>query len=170
MSIKPITFHNRNRVIQFFKEHWGSAQMIISSGIYNCDQLDGYIYEEDEEILGLLTYVFNEDILEVISLDSMSERQGIGSKLMQEVELLANQKGSLKITLITTNDNLNALKFYQKRGYRIVNVIPDAVAKAREIKPSIPLIGNEAIPLHDELKLEKILVYGNMELKQNEVD
>lgn len=157
MSIKPITIHNRRRVIQFFIEHWGSSQMIISSGIYHCDQLDGYIYEEDEQILGLLTYVFHKDSVEVISLDSMKEGRGIGSKLMQEVESLAKQKGTLKITLITTNDNLNALRFYQKRGYRIVKVIPDAVTKAREIKPSIPLIGNDAIPLHDELELEKIL-------------
>lgn len=88
MSIKAITIHNRDRVIQFFKEHWGSTQMIISSGIYNCDQLDRYIYEEAEEILGLLTYVFHENALEVISLDSVQEGQGIGSKLMQAVELL----------------------------------------------------------------------------------
>ncbi|WP_274309961.1 GNAT family N-acetyltransferase [Solibacillus daqui] len=158
MSIKPITIHNRKRVHQFFKEHWGSTQMIISSGIYNCDQLDGYIYEKDEKILGLLTYVFHEDVLEVISLDSVIEGQGIGSKLMQEVELLAKHKGMLKITLLTTNDNINALKFYQKKGYRIVKVIPNAVAKACMIKPSIPLIGYEAIPLHDELELVKLLI------------
>lgn len=158
MSIKAITIHNRDRMIQFFEEHWWSSQMIISSGIYNCDQLDGYIYEEAEEILGLLTYVFHEEALEVISLDSVQEGQGIGSKLMQAVELLAKQKGLLKITLLTTNDNLNALKFYQKRGYRIVKVIPDAVTKARAIKPSIPLIGDKGIPLHDELQLEKLLV------------
>jgi len=90
-------------------------------------------------------------------VDSIKEGNGIGSKLMNEVELLAKQKGINKIKLITTNDNLQALKFYQKRGYRIVRVITDAVVKAREIKPSIPLIGNDGIPLNDELELVKIL-------------
>lgn len=157
MTIKPITSDNRGNVIMFFKEHWGSAQMIISTGIYHCDKLDGFIYEVDGTILGLLTYTIHEDALEVISLDSMKEGHGIGSKLMQEVEQFAKQRGIHKITLITTNDNLNALKFYQKRGYRIVKVIQDAVAKAREIKPSIPLIGNDEIPLTDELELVKHL-------------
>ena len=157
MSIKPITNQSRQSVISFFKEHWGSAKMIISSGTFDCAQLDGYMYEEDEMILGLLTYVVHEDALEVISLDSIREGQGIGTQLMHEAELLAKEKGLTKITLITTNDNLTALKFYQKRGYRIVEVIPDAVAEARKVKPTIPLIGNDDIPLHDELLLEKHL-------------
>jgi hypothetical protein len=59
--------------------------------------------------------------------------------------------------LITTNDNLNALEFYQKRGYRIIEVISDAVNKARKVKPSIPLIGYKGIPLQDELRLKKFM-------------
>ena len=157
MSIKPIANHNRLSVIQFFKEHWGSTQMIISSGTFDCTQLDGYIYETDDVILGLLTYVVHEDALEVISLDSIQEGHGIGTQLMHAVEVLAKEIGLEKITLITTNDNLAALKFYQKRGYRIVTVIPGAVAEARRIKPTIPLIGNDDIPLHDELLLQKHL-------------
>ena len=76
---------------------------------------------------------------------------------MHEVELFTKKSGLEKITLITTNDNLAALKFYQKRGYRIVKVIPDAVTKARKVKPTIPFIGNDDIPLHDELLLQKHL-------------
>ena len=155
--IHSITKKNQQQVLQFFQEHWGSSQMIISSGIYDCEQLDGFIYEENEVILGLLTYVFHGQSLEVISLDSVKEGRGIGSKLMNEVEWLAKQKDIAEITLITTNDNLNALKFYQKRGYRIVQIIPNAVAKARKIKPSIPMLGNDDIPLHDELQLAKVL-------------
>ena len=116
MMIKPITIDNKQRVIHFFEEHWGSSQMIISSGIYDCAKLVGFLYEESDEILGLLTYTIHEDALEVISLDSIREGQGIGSKLMHELELLAKKVGLEKITLITTNDNLAALKFYQKKA------------------------------------------------------
>lgn len=157
MMIKPITIHNRQRVIDFFKKHWGGTEMIISSGTFDCAQLDGYIYEGRDEILGLLTYVVYEEALEVISLDSIREGQGIGPQLMHGAELLAKKIGLEKITLITTNDNLAALKFYQKRGYRIVKVIPDAVTEARKVKPTIPFIGNDNIPLHDELLLQKHL-------------
>ena len=108
MMIKPITIDIKQRVIHFFKEHWGSSQMIISTGIYDCAQLEGFLYEEGDEILGLLTYAVHVDALEVISLDSIREGQGIGSKLMHEVELFTKKSGLEKITLITTHDNLAA--------------------------------------------------------------
>ncbi|MFY3791626.1 GNAT family N-acetyltransferase [Ureibacillus sp. MALMAid1270] len=157
MSIKEITKDNREKIVSFFKDHWGSPEMVISTGIYQCDQLDGFIFEEDNEIIGLVTYVIKDHELEVISLDSIQEGKGIGTSLMEKVENVAKQKGIQIVSLVTTNDNLHALKFYQKRGYRITNVIPDAVNRARNIKPSIPLIGNEGIPLNDELILKKIL-------------
>lgn len=157
MQVKEITDSNRKKVVEFFKQHWGSAQMIISTGIYECDQLDGFIYEMDERIVGLLTYEVRDEEIEIISLDSVKEGLGIGTKLMNELEQFAKEQGINKITLITTNDNLNALKFYQKRGYRLMKIIPEAVNFARAIKPTIPLNGNDGIPLVDELQLTKML-------------
>jgi ribosomal protein S18 acetylase RimI-like enzyme len=157
MTIKAITEENRGTVSQFFQHHWGSAQMIVSTGTYNCDELDGFICEEDGTIIGLVTYVTREHEIEVISLDSIKEGRGMGAKLMDAVELVAKKNRIYEISLITTNDNLHALKFYQKRGYRIVKIIQDAVTKARKIKSSIPLVGNDNIPLHDEIQLMKRL-------------
>ena len=141
----------------FFKEHWGSSEMVISSGIYQCESLDGFIYEENEQIIGLVTYVMKNEEIEIISLDSVQEGKGIGTALIDKVEHVAKQKQLKSVSLITTNDNLNALKFYQKRGYRISTIIPNAVDEARKIKPTIPLMGNDGIPLHDELILHKRL-------------
>ena len=159
--IQPISEKNRQQVIEFFRKHWGSSQMIISSGTYDCAMLDGYVYLEDVAILGLVTYVLHANSLEIISLDSIQEGKGIGSRLMAEVEQFAMEHAIPKIELITTNDNLQALKFYQKRGYRITHIIPNAVVEARKVKPTIPLIGNDGIPLLDELKLQKKLVDEN---------
>ena len=156
--IKPISEKNRQQVMNFFIQHWGSSQMIISSGRYDCAMLDGYVYVEDATIIGLVTYVLHADSLELISLDSIQEGKGIGSRLMAEVEQFALEHSNIKIELITTNDNLQALKFYQKRGYRITHIFPNAVVEARKVKPTIPLIGNDGIPLLDELKLQKKLV------------
>jgi len=160
MKVLKTTIENQNDVIQFFMEHWGSAEMVVSSGIYNCSELDGFIYvNEHDEITGLITYIIRNNECEIISLDSIEEGKGIGTELVREVENLAKQHRCELISLLTTNDNLHALKFYQKRGYRIAEIIPNAVQKARAIKPSIPLIGNDNIPLHDELKLQKVLRY-----------
>lgn len=156
--ITKINDANRKHVIAFFNEHWGSSEMVISSGIYACESLDGFIAQIDERIIGLITYVQKEDEIEIISLDSTVEGKGIGSALVEKVEQVAKEQHIQKISLVTTNDNVKALKFYQKRGYRITAIIRDAVNEARKIKPSIPLIGDDGIPLHDELKLEKLIV------------
>ena len=58
---------------------------------------------------------------------------------------------------MTTNDNLDALRFYQKRGFRLVAVHRHAVDAARRLKPAIPLLGDDQIPLHDEIELEMLL-------------
>ncbi|MGD8245715.1 MAG: hypothetical protein PVG25_02965 [Anaerolineae bacterium] len=59
-----------------------------------------------------------------------------------------------RIWLITTNDNLAALRFYQRRGFSLVAVHPGAVDQARTLKPEIPAIGHSGIPIRDEIELE----------------
>jgi len=157
LIIKEISNVYREKVTAFFGEHWGSSEMVISSGVFGCDTLDGFFVEEHNQIIGLITYVIKKDEIEIISLDSLQEGRGIGSALLEKVESVARQKILKVVSLVTTNDNLNALKFYQKRGYRITSIIPNAVNDARKIKSSIPLIGNDGIPLNDELKLKKII-------------
>jgi hypothetical protein len=49
---------------------------------------------------------------------------------------------------------LNALGFYQRRGFEIVTVYRGAINESRKRKPSISLIGMNNIPLRDEIELE----------------
>ncbi|MGE7691354.1 GNAT family N-acetyltransferase [Lysinibacillus sp. NPDC097214] len=156
MTVIPIQQLPQQDVVHFFTEHWGSTEMVISSGIYDCSKLEGFVYvDEQNTILGLVTYSIREEECEIISLDSIVEGKGIGSLLVQAVEENAFEQGCILITLITTNDNLHALKFYQKRGYHLVEIIQNAVEQARAYKPEIPLIGNDGIPIRDEIRLAK---------------
>lgn len=142
----------------FFVKRWGSVDMVTSSGIYNCNILDGFAFlNEHQKVIGLITYVFRKKECEIVSLDSAEEGKGIGTILVQQVENNAMENGKTFITLITTNDNLNALKFYQKRGYHLSKIYPNAVEKARQYKPQIPLIGEWGIPIRDEIELQKKL-------------
>ncbi len=158
MQIIRIEEKQVDTVNRFFIEQWGSSEMVVSSGVYNCAALDGFAaLNEKGEITGLITFDRKETEVEIISLDSLLEGHGIGSMLLERTEQLAQAENIKQITLLTTNDNLNALKFYQKRGYRLSRIFPDAVTDARKIKPSIPLIGEYGIPLQDELQLVKKL-------------
>lgn len=157
MDVKSIAHLPKSKVIEFFELHWGSPQMVISSGIYDCSALDGFTVLKGDKIIGLITYIVQDNECEIISLDSIEECKGIGSLLIKEVENLAVFQGLKLIRLVTTNDNLLALKFYQKRGYILSRILNNAVEIARTYKPEIPLIGNDGIPIRDEIELVKRL-------------
>jgi hypothetical protein len=56
--------------------------------------------------------------------------------------------------LTTTSDNLDQLRFYQGRRFRIVALRAAAVDEARrDLKPEIPKVGSFGIPMRDELDL-----------------
>lgn len=154
--INAIDSKNRELVRKFFSDHWGTAKMIMTSGIHQVDELDGFLYLEANRILGLVTFQASTSEIEIVSLDSQIEGQGIGSALYQQIENLAKRE-SKSLVLYITNDNLNALKFWQKKGFRMVKILPNAVDNARKIKKEIPLVGYNGIPLQDEILLKKFL-------------
>ena len=92
-----------------------------------------------------------------MSINAAVEGLGVGSVLISAVEESVQKAGIRRIWLITSNDNLDALRFYQRRGYRITAVYPNAIDEARKLKPTIPELGYYKIPIHDELELEKFL-------------
>ena len=161
MNIRLLRNEDRPRLRQFWIEHWGGEDMITRGTIYRPDQLEGFVIEDGEEWIGLLTFIVKNRELEVTSLDSLREGQGIGSALIQKAIEEARARDCSRLFLITTNDNLNALGFYQKRGFEIVDVYRGALNESRKLKPGIPLIGMNNIPLRDEIELEvKLKVSG----------
>ncbi|MBM6617440.1 GNAT family N-acetyltransferase [Bacillus suaedaesalsae] len=158
MKIIDIKGIDKQKVTDFFTSHWGSPQMVVSSGIYHCDELDGYaVTDEKSKIIGLITFIEDGSECEIISLDSRIENNGIGSSLIQTVEEYCKTRQINRIKLVTTNDNLHALSFYQKRGYELEALFPKAVEKARKLKSTIPLKADNGIPIRDELQLVKRL-------------
>ena len=155
--IERITNETRELVNKFFMENWFSTDMSIRGEIIDGTKLEGFLLQEDNKIIGLVTYTFFGDICEIVSLDSKKENIGIGSALLKEIEKMAIDRNCKKMRLITTNDNLRALQFYQKRGYCLAKLYPNAMDEVRKVKPTVPLIGENDIPLRDEIELEKEL-------------
>ena len=131
--------------------------MSIRGKIIDGTKLDGFLLQEENTIIGLVTYTFFGDICEIVSLDSKRENIGIGSALLKEIEKIAIDNNCKKIRLITTNDNMKALQFYQKRGYCLTKLYINAMEEVRKIKPNVPILGDNGIPLKDEIELEKQL-------------
>jgi ribosomal protein S18 acetylase RimI-like enzyme len=77
--------------------------------------------------------------------------------LIEGVKSTAVSKKCRRIWLITTNDNTSGLRFYQKRGFVLSALYRNALEQSRELKPEIPSVGLDGIPLRDEIELELIL-------------
>jgi ribosomal protein S18 acetylase RimI-like enzyme len=153
-ALRRLSRDDLPRLRQFWIEHWGGEEMIARGNIYRPEQLEGFVIEEDEEWIGLLTFLVKDGDCEVISLDSLHQGQGLGSRLIDQVIQEARTQGCRRLFLITTNDNLNALGFYQRRGFEIAAVYRGAVNESRKRKPGIPLVGYDNIPLRDEIEVE----------------
>ncbi len=137
-------------------ERWTSSAIVSRGRVHDAAGLAALIAEVDGEPVGLLTHAASPDGLEVVTLDSLRERRGVGTALLTAVTDLAAGRGDRRVWLVTTNDNLGALAFYQRRGFRLAALRPGAVDEARRIKPSIPREA-DGIAVRDEIELERVL-------------
>lgn len=157
VNIQPITEQDHAWVRQFAIAQWG-ANIVIGHGVaYELDKQPGFIATKHGERVGLITYHIEGRECEIVSIDSLHEGLGVGTLLIEAVKQVALQAGCTRLWLITTNDNLHALRFYQKRGFMLVAVHRHAVEQSRKLKPEIPLYGNDGIPIRDEIELEMLL-------------
>jgi ribosomal protein S18 acetylase RimI-like enzyme len=141
-----------------FLEQHATARMARLGELVDATLHPAVVAEDSNGVLGVLTYVVDGDRCEILTLHASERRRGVGSALLQEVERIATESGCRRLWLVTTNDNVDALRFYQRRGFRIVAVHPGAVERSREtLKPEIPEVGEYGIPLRDEIELEKDL-------------
>ncbi|NNE06987.1 MAG: GNAT family N-acetyltransferase [Gemmatimonadetes bacterium] len=155
MIVRSADKRDREWIDYALDRWWGSTRMISRGVDHDLLAQKALIAERAEEPVGLLVYRLHLEQCEVISLNSAREDHGIGTALLAEVERLARDAGCARIWLVTSNDNLRAIGFYQRRGYTIAAVHRNAIAEARRRRPSIPEIGLHNIPLRDEIEFEK---------------
>lgn len=157
MEIREIDQSDRKAIDAFIIDHWFTLRMAVRGECVDLGSADGWYACEGDEIIGLITCRVRGDELEILSLDSLRENRGVGTALVNAVVSRARAGGILRVTVITTNDNLRALEFYQKSGFDMIKLHRGAVDRARAIKPEIPLTGLEGIPLRHEIELELML-------------
>ncbi len=136
-------------------EFWGSDLLVVHQSVYRPAELPGLIALRAGRVVGLLTYEVSDGMLEVVTLNAVERRTGVGTILMEAVVADARRLRCHEIRLTTTNDNLDAIRFYQRRGFRLVALRPGAVDRARLEKPEIPRVGDYNIPLRDEIDLTR---------------
>ena len=154
ITIQPITPQDQEWARMLLTDRWGSVKVVSRGQVHIANQLPGFVAWITEKRTGLITYRIEESYCEIVTIDSLSPGSGVSTSLIDRVIQEAQSHHCSRVWLITTNDNLPALRFYQKRGFRLVAVYPNAIADSRKLKPSIPLMGLNGIPIRDEIELE----------------
>jgi ribosomal protein S18 acetylase RimI-like enzyme len=157
VRILPLKKNYRHWARDILNESWGAPLVVSRGRLHDASKLPGYVAVQGAEPVGLTTYHIVRDECELVTLNSLRPKLGIGSALVAAVKEKAVNAGCRRVWLITTNDNSPAIRFYQQRGFRLVALHIDALEESRRLKPQIPLVGEDGIPIRDELEFEIIL-------------
>jgi GNAT superfamily N-acetyltransferase len=136
---------------------WGSVWAARKGELVDCRGLTGYVAVRDGRRVGLVTTARREDEVEVVTLQVEEEGRGTGRALMESVLDQGRQSGARRIWLVTTNDNRRAIEFYGRWGMTLVRVISNGVSASRRVKPEIPMVGQNGVPVRDELEFELVV-------------
>jgi len=150
IRIRPKTAADQPWIEEVLERLWGSRTIAVHGQLFDAAAMPALIAGDR---LGLLSYTVEPPSAEIVTLNTLEPRQGIGSTLLAALAAELAARGLREIRLTTTNDNLDALRFYQRRGFRLAALRPGAVDAARRLKPAIPMVGNYGIARHDEIEL-----------------
>ncbi|MFN2302783.1 MAG: GNAT family N-acetyltransferase, partial [Anaerolineales bacterium] len=131
--IETIQAQDHERISEIVCDLWGDESVVVHNEIFNPKKLEGFKAVEDDIIIGILHYQIRGSECEILTLASLREKHGVGTALINAIETLAKSNGCHKLSLITTNDNLLALGFYQRRGFHLKALFPNQVAQSRKI-------------------------------------
>ena len=139
----------------------GGPRVVSRGTLFDLARYPALVAWHEGDRVGLAIYHAQPPEAELLAIAATQQWQGAGTALLMEVEALATRAGCERIALVTTNDNTDALRFYQRRGYRLTAVHPDAfdeVLRLKGLTNDAPVIGHHDIVIRDELLLTKALV------------
>lgn len=157
IHIHPIEKDDLPAIAAHVRDFWGNTTLVAHGDVFQIQDLEGLKAILDGSIVGFLHYQIRGEECEILTLASLREGIGVGTSLIESVEKIARNNHCHLLCLITTNDNLHALGFYQRRGFHLTALFEGQIELSRKLKPSIPTLGMDNIPIRDELRLEKIL-------------
>jgi ribosomal protein S18 acetylase RimI-like enzyme len=154
VRVRPLRPDERAWARDVVVERWADEIVVGHGKVWRPADLDGFVAQDDDgSLVGLLTFDVEDDVLEVVTMDALREREGIGTALMLAAIERAHA-AALRVRVMTTNDNEPAISFYEHLGFAVTEVRKGAVDESRKRKPSIPLVGVNGTPISDEVLLE----------------
>ncbi|MEL7529312.1 MAG: GNAT family N-acetyltransferase [Pseudomonadota bacterium] len=144
-------------VRQLLTERWTAPEIMLDNEMVDASRLPGYVAFDGNDLVGLVTLIKRDGEWEILTLDSINRWGGVGSQLLDAVVTEARSQSVPRLTVRTSNDNLDAFRFYQRRGFRFERIGQGVIDKEREQKPGIPLRGDYGIEIRDEILFARTL-------------
>lgn len=154
IKIRPINLDDKPWINSLLKESWRSTRVVTRGVVYDASLLPGYVATIASVPNGLVTYHIGGQECEIVTLNSLLGKIGIGSTLITAVRKHAESQSCRRLWLITTNDNLTAIRFYLRYGFRIAAVHRNAIEISRRLKPEISRLGYNGVPILHEIEME----------------
>ncbi len=160
MDVVPARAEDRSALGAFLRDQ-GSLRVARRGELVDSLDHPALLVWSGGELAGVATYVITGHSCELLTLHAHTRLEGVGSALVTAVRDIARSSGCTRLWVVTTNDNVDALRFYQRRGFRLTHLRVGAVDESRQtLKSEIPTGGAHGIPLRDELELELDLSDG----------
>lgn len=141
----------RSLVVRDVEEEWVSPLVVTRGQVYDTWHCPGLIAVDEGKLIGYLLYLPKSEEWEILVLHALEKNRGIGTALIDALSEKVKKTGGKKLSVVTTNDNIPAIRFYQRRGFSLGEVGFNALEETRKIKPNVPEIGLEGIRLSHEL-------------------
>lgn len=155
--IRPTEDRDHAAVHQLLTDRWTAPEIMLDNEMVDASRLPGYVAFDGDRLVGLVTLIKREDEWEILTLDSINRWGGVGSQLLDAVVTEARSTQVPRLTVRTSNDNLDAFRFYQRRGFRLERIGQGVIDRERDLKPAIPLRGDYGIEIHDEVLFARTL-------------
>lgn len=155
IEVRASTEADREWIRRQLTESWGSHVLVLRGKLLDVTTCPALVAGDREGLLHHRALSAND--CEIVTLEAFRTGRGIGTVLVETLAAQAKARGHTRLVVVTTNDNLDALRFYQARGFRLQALRAGAVDEARRLKPEIAPTGNYGLPIRDELELVRDL-------------
>ncbi|WP_299472793.1 GNAT family N-acetyltransferase [uncultured Roseibium sp.] len=155
--IRPTEESDYDAVRQLLTDRWTAPEIMLDNEVFDAPRLPGYVAFDGDTLVGLVTLIKRDGEWEILTLDSINRWGGVGSQLLDAVVTEARSQNVPRLTVRTSNDNLDAFRFYQRRGFRFERIGQGVIDQEREQKPGIPLRGDYGIEIRDEVLFARAL-------------
>ena len=154
ITVRPVCDADRTWIRSEMKKWWGAEEVVLCGKVYYPAEMNGFIAHDDGEKYGLIIFRHDHDLYEVMSITTSEKHSHAARILIEAVIQDAREQKCRRVIVVTTNDNTDALRFYQKVGFHIHTIRTGVIAESRKLKPEIPTYGKNHIPIRDEIELE----------------